>query len=90
MRRSTRTGQPTIASLMPSKTEPGTPFGLFVVCSRNGGITPSSIALRDPGRPVRREVAGHLAGAHRETGKDDILVEREMVQQRLQIAANVS
>jgi hypothetical protein len=42
--------------------------------------------LADPGRPVRTEVPGYLAGAHREAGEDDILVEREMVEQRLQIA----
>jgi hypothetical protein len=40
----------------------------------------------DPGRPVGTEVPGYLAGAHREAGEDDILVEREMVEQRLQIA----
>lgn len=42
--------------------------------------------MLNPGLPVRTKVPGYLAGAHREAGEDDILVEREMVEQRLQTA----
>ena len=41
--------------------------------------------LADPVRAVVAEVAGDLAGAHREAAEDDVLAEREVVEQRLEV-----
>jgi len=61
------------------------PCGLSSVCSRNGGDHPEQRGLAHPGRTVGAQVAGHLAGAHREPGEDDVLGQREVVEKRLQV-----
>src|SRR3954470_23728252 len=71
---------------MPSNTAAGTPFGLSSVCSRNGGMTPSSEALRTAAGAVSAEIPRDLAGSHREAGEHDVLVQGEMVEQRFQVA----